>query len=111
MSSLAAVILSGTVLGLLLFILFINEMRLCVPGSDIRFFAGDTRILRHIYSLADAEILQYDLNCVVKLVKCNNMALHEDKFELLVHKHLPSSPKHTKSQMATCYTLLRWSKI
>ena len=94
-SSLAAVILSGvpqgTVLGPLLFILFINDMKLCVTGSIIRFFADDTRILRHIYSLADAEILQHDLNCVVKWAKCNNMALHEDKFELLVHKHCPQN--------------------
>ena len=94
-SSLTAVILSGvpqgTVLGPLLFILFINDMKLCVTGSIIRFFADDTRILRHIYSLADAEILQHDLNCVVKWAKCNNMALHEDKFELLVHKHCPQN--------------------
>ena len=94
-SSLAAVILSGvpqgTVLGPLLFILFINDMKLCVTGSIIRFFADDTRILRHIYSLADAEILQHYLNCVVKWAKCNNMALHEDKFELLVHKHCPQN--------------------
>ena len=78
-SSLEAVILSGvpqgTVLGPLLFILFINDMKLCVTGSIIRFFADDTRILQHIYSLADAEILQHDLNCVVKWAKCINMAL------------------------------------
>ena len=66
-------------------------MKLCVTGSIIRFFADDTRILRHIYSLADVEILQHDLNCVVKWAKCNNMALHEDKFELLVHKHCPQN--------------------
>jgi len=94
-SSIAAVVLSGvpqgTVLGPLLFILFINDMKLCVTGSIIRFFADDTRILRHIYSLADTEVLQEDLISVVKWAKCNNMVLHEDKFELLVHKHRPNS--------------------
>ena len=90
-SSVAAIVLSGvpqgTVLGPLLFILFINDMKLCVTGSIIRFFADDTRILRHIYSLADTKVLQEDLLSVVQWAKRNNMALHEDKFELLVHRH------------------------
>ena len=38
----------GTVLGPLLFILFINDMDNCVINSIIRFFADDTRILKHI---------------------------------------------------------------
>ena len=92
-SSLAAAIISGvpqgTVLGPLLFILFINDMKLCITGCIIRFFADDTRILRHIYTLEDANILQHDLNCVINWARCNNMSLHEDKFELLLHKHCP----------------------
>ena len=94
-SSFAAVILSGvpqgTVLGPLLFIIFINDMKLCVMGSIIRFFADDTRILRHIFSLEDVDALQKDLYCVLEWAKCNNMALHENKFELLVHKHSSQS--------------------
>ena len=94
-SLIAAAILSGvpqgTVLGPLLFILFINDMKLCVTGSVIRFFADDTRILKHIYSLADKDVLQDDLKSVVNWAKCNNMALHEDKFELLVHRHCPKN--------------------
>ena len=79
-SSFAAAIISGvpqgTVLGPLLFILFINDMRLCVTGSVISFFADDTRILKHIYGLADKDVLQDDLNSVLEWAKCNNMALH-----------------------------------
>ena len=83
----------GTVLGPLLFILFINDTKLCVTGSVIKFFADDTGILKHIYSLADKDFLQDDLNSVVSSnwAKCNNMALHEDKFELLVHRHCPKN--------------------
>ena len=66
-------------------------MKLCVTGSVIRFFADDTRILKHIYSLADKDVLQDDLNSVVNWAKCNNMTLHEDKFELLVHRHCPKN--------------------
>ena len=120
-SSLTAIILSGmpqgTVLGPLLFIIFINDMQLCVTGSIIRFFADDTRILWHIFNMVDTEILQQDLNSVVRRAKCNNMALHEDKFELLVHKHFSQNALDhlpfailgqtyaIKSLMATCCIL------
>ena len=94
-SSFAAFILSGvpqgTVLGPLLFILFINDMKLCITGSIIRFFADGTRILKHIACEMDAMVLQQDLNHVITWAKHNNMALHEDKFELLVHKHNPNN--------------------
>ena len=94
-SSFSAVVLSGvpqgTVLGPLLFIIFINDMKLCVMGSIIRLFADDTRILRHIFSIEDVGALQQDLNCVLEWAKCNNMALNENKFELLVHKHSSQS--------------------
>ena len=92
-SSFAVAILSGvpqgTILGPLLFILFIIDMKLCVTGSVIRFFADDTRIHKHIYSLADKDVLQDDLCPVVNWAKCNNMmVLHEDKFELLCSQTL-----------------------
>ena len=94
-SSFAALVVSGvpqgSVLGPLLFILFINDMKGCVNKSTIRFFADDTRILKHIFGENDVHELQKDLDAVIKWAKCNNMALHEDKFDLLVHKHCPHS--------------------
>ena len=93
-SSFAALVISGvpqgTVLGPLLFILFINDMKLCVTGSIIRFFADDTRILKHIYTEQDVIVLQQDLDHVIAWAKRNNMVLHEDKFELLVHRGNPN---------------------
>jgi hypothetical protein len=64
-------------------------MKLCVNSSIIRFFADDPRILKHIFCEEDVIALQQDLDAVIKWAKCNNMALHEDKFELLVHKYCP----------------------
>ena len=94
-SSFAAAIISGvpqgSVLGPLLFILFINDMKICVKNSIIRFFADDTRILKHIFGESDVNDLQEDLDSVILWAKQNNMALHEDKFELMVHKHCPGS--------------------
>jgi hypothetical protein len=80
----------GTVLGPILFILFINDMELCVKHSTVRFFADDTRISKHIKSEASVVELQEDLNSVISWASKNNMMLHEDKFELMIHKHRPN---------------------
>ena len=81
----------GSVLGPLLFILFINDMQLCIKHSIIRFFADDTRILKHISCQKHVSELQEDLNSVIQWANQNSMALHEDKFELMVHKLCPQS--------------------
>ena len=94
-SSYLAKILSGvpqgSVLGPLLFILFINDMQHCVMFSTIRFFADDTRILKHISCSKHVHELQEDLDSVVNWARKNNMALHEDKFEYMVYKHQPNA--------------------
>lgn len=90
-ASIAAIIISGvpqgSVLGPLLFILFIDDMQHCIRYSVIRFFADDTRILKHIANEGHVIELQKDLDAVIIWATENNMVLHEDKFEALVHKH------------------------
>ena len=90
-SSLVAIVISGvpqgSVLGPLLFILFINDMSECIKHSIIRFFADDTRLLKHIFSTDDVLKLQEDLYSVAEWARYNNMALNEDKYELLTHLH------------------------
>ena len=63
----------GSVLRPFLSILFINDMQLCIKHSIIRFFADDTRVLKHI-------------SCQKHVSELN-----EDKFQLTVHKHIPQS--------------------
>ena len=71
----------GSVLGPLL---FINDMQLCIKHSIIRFCADNTRILKHISCQKHVSELQEVLNSVIQWAYQNNMALHEDKFELIV---------------------------
>ena len=66
-------------------------MESCVKHSTVRFFADDTRILKHIHSYLDVDLMQQDLNSVIKWAGENNMTHHEDKFEYIVHRHSPNS--------------------
>ena len=51
----------GSFLGPLLFILVIHDMQFCIKHSIIRFFADDTRILKHISCQKHVSELQEDL--------------------------------------------------
>ena len=75
----------GTVLGPILFLLFVNDIELSLAQSKIRCFADDSRLLKFIKSSDDALLLQKDLDNVVCWAKKNNMTLNEDKFELIQH--------------------------
>jgi hypothetical protein len=73
----------GTVLGPLLFLLYVNDMEKCILHSKISSFADDTKISKKISTMHDSNLLQEDLNCIIRWSGDNNMKLHEDKFELL----------------------------
>ena len=87
----------GSVLGPLLFLIFINDIASVVSGSTLRCFADDTRILKGIGGEDDKRILQRDLEAVTSWSLRNNMKLHADKFEYLPHgaKRDPLSHPYT----------------
>ena len=75
----------GTVLGPLLFIIFIDDLYEVVKHSIARSLADDTRLTKAVKSHEDQLNLQADLEAVIKWSADNNMELHEGKFELLQH--------------------------
>ena len=77
----------GSVLGPLLFLLYINDLEEVVKASRVSFFADDTRVSKQISCLEDCALLQADLHFDIEWAHRNNMKLHEQRFELLNHMH------------------------
>ena len=76
----------GTVLGPILFLLFINDMSNCLHHSQLSMFADDSCILHGTSCVNDTKLLQEDLINVTNWSKRNNMELNEKKFQLISHK-------------------------
>ena len=56
----------GSVLGPILFLVFINDLTKCV-GSSCHLFADDTMVYKEISSPADSAALQQDLEALAAL--------------------------------------------
>ena len=69
---------SGSVLGPLLFILFINDLPDGIK-SDVYLFADDTKIFRNITDGEDKEILQDDLENLENLSNAWLLKFHPEK--------------------------------
>lgn len=88
----------GSILGPLLFILFINDLPLSVASCSILMFAYDTKCLNTIYSFSDTLALQNDLIALGAWARKWNLRFNESK---CVHlRFLPNShpaPQQTYS--------------
>ena len=70
----------GSILGPLLFVLFINDLHKSVStGTNIALYADDTKIWRQIESYSDHLILQNDINALLEWSNFNKMRFHPDK--------------------------------
>ena len=72
----------GTVLGPLLFLIFINDLPECVTSST-RLFADDAVVYREIKNRSDAELLQKDLVELAKWEETWGMSFHPDKCNIM----------------------------
>ena len=73
----------GTVLGPLLFLIYINDLEPALKKSILRIFADDSKIVKHITNQSDHDVLQDELNNAIKWASSNNMELNHTKFQLM----------------------------
>ena len=71
----------GTVLGPLLFLIYISDIDEGITDSTISCFADDTRVLKSIKEDSDRACLQNDLNRIYNWADSNKMKFNEKKFE------------------------------
>ena len=73
----------GSVIGPILFLILIGDIDQNVAHAFLSTFADDTRVGKSIKSVADADLLQQDLDQVYQWAASNNMEFNSSKFELL----------------------------
>ena len=75
----------GSILGPLLFILYINDLPNCLQKTIPRLFADDTNITASGESIAEIEVaMNLDLECVIKWLISNKLSLNVAKTEFLL---------------------------
>ena len=77
----------GSILGPLLFIIFINDLHLAIPYSKVHHFADDTNLLLSNKSLKKLTLnINHDLTCLCEWLRSNKLALNVSKTEVIIFK-------------------------
>ena len=72
----------GTVLGPVLFIIYMNNITSHITSTIINMFAEDSKIISSIKTLEDRQKLLADLQSLITWTENNAMQFNEDKFQL-----------------------------
>ena len=82
----------GSVLGPLLFLIYINDLNSTIKFCTTRHFADDTNLLIKNNSLKQIKkYLNFDLRNLVSWLKANKISLNASKTEILIFRH-PNKP-------------------
>ena len=88
----------GTVLGPVLFIVYVADLQARIRHSKVGTFADDTKLSKGITGEHSESQLQEDLERVAEWSLANSMSLHEDKFEVIHYTlHKPEALKEFRN--------------
>ena len=73
----------GTVLGPLLFLIYINDLEAEMKNCILRVFADDSKLVMKLKEITDHQKLQEDLDSGMNWAEMNNMQLNDKKFQLM----------------------------
>ena len=76
-------VLQGSLLGPVLFLIYINDLPEYVSNSAVRLFADDTRLYLTIHNSSDCDKLQEDLNNLERWESDWQMSFHPEKCEVI----------------------------
>ncbi|KAK3095451.1 hypothetical protein FSP39_014814 [Pinctada imbricata] len=113
----------GTVLGPILFLIYINDFPEYLTYSKLRLFADDSIIYKDIHEQDDCDKLQHDLDAAAKWESDWLMAFHPDKctkltishkkqkytHHYILHNHILESVDHAKYLGITLQSDLKWN--
>ena len=77
----------GSVIGPILFLIFISDIDTNMSHCNASSFADDTRLLSAVKNDDDRRLTQIDLEQIYEWAKNNNMMFNSSKFELLRYDH------------------------
>ena len=85
----------GSVLGPLLFLIYINDLNTAIKYCTTQHFADDTNLLTKNKSLKQLKKhLNLDLRYLCKWLKANKISLNASKTELIIFRHPNKEPKY-----------------
>ena len=73
----------GSILGPLLFVLYINDLPRVVQNSSVALFADDAKCYMNINSINDCQLLQNDLHALVKWSSIWELNFHPSKCQVI----------------------------
>ena len=73
----------GSVLGPILFLVYINDLPNYVSGCQAKIFADDTKLYKRIITVQDCEVLQKDIDNIFKWSEKWQLRFHPDKCQVL----------------------------